>query len=235
VTRGLPGVALSEVWDSLPIDQRRAAIRQLAQVLKTLHAWQPPPHVSEALRHRPPIDPNDPATIVGADVNPLPLSRVMLLVQSAKGLPFVDPGLIDAVAATFQEMRTLDPFVTDELVVVHGDAGTTNVLWRHARLVALLDFEWVRWGPRDLELAPFIGFIGGRSLLLSWLEEDYPQLFAHPKLIERLWLYELAGALRGLVVWPPRSPEDPQRPHSALWSLRKLIEGPAHIRELLGR
>jgi hypothetical protein len=235
VTRRLPGVALSDLWDSLPIDQRRAAIRQHAQTLKTLHAWQPPPRVSEALRQRPPVDPNDPATIVGADVNPLPLSRAMLLVQSAKRLPFVDPGVIDALAATFQELRTLDPFLTDELVVVHGDAGTTNVLWHDARLIALVDFEWVRWGPRDLELAPFIGFMGGRSLLLSWLEDDYPQLFGHPRIIERLWLYELAGALRGLIVWPPRSPEDPQRPYSALWELRKALEGPAHIIQLLGR
>ncbi len=235
ITRELPGATLSDRWDSLPVDERRAAIRQHAQVLKTLHGWQPPPRVAAALRRRPPIDPSRPATIVGADVNPLPLSRATRLVQAARGLPFVDPDVIDAVAAVFHELRAVDPFVTDDLVVVHGDAGLTNVLWHDARLVALLDFEWVRWGPRDLELAPFIEFLGGRSLLLAWLEEDYPQLFGHPAVIERLWLYELAGALRGVVVWPPRSLEDSQRPYGALWQLRTAIEGPAHIKELLGR
>jgi Phosphotransferase enzyme family len=235
VTRRLPGSTVSALWDTLSVDERRAVIRQHAQILEALHAWRPPPGVSEALRRRPLVDPDEPATIVGADVNPLPISRASLLVEPARRLPFVDPGVIDAVADRFQELRTSDPFLTDDLVVVHGDASTANLLWHHGRVVALLDFEWVRWGPRDLELSPFIGFMGGRSVVLSWLEEDYPRLFGHPDLVERLWLYHLAGALRGVIVWPPRRPEDALRPDGALWELRRAIEGPAHVEELLGR
>jgi Phosphotransferase enzyme family len=37
-------------------------------------------------------------------------------------------------------------------VVVHGDAHLANVLWHDGRLAALLDFEWARIGPPDLEL-----------------------------------------------------------------------------------
>ena len=235
VTRRLPGSALSGLWGALAPGERRAAIRRHAQILRTLHAWQPPPAVSEAIRRRPPVDPADPATIVGADVNPLPVSRALLLAEAARRLPFVDPGVVDAVAERFQELRASDPFLTDDLVVVHGDAGTTNLLWHQGRIVALLDFEWVRWGPRDLELAPFIGFMEGRSTVLAWLEEDYPRLFAAPDLVQRLWLYQLAGTLRGLIVWPPRGPEDALRPWSAMWELRKLLGGSAHIDELLGR
>lgn len=235
VTRRLPGSTVSALWDTLSVDERRAVIRQHAQILEALHAWRPPPGVSEALRRRPLVDPDEPATIVGADVNPLPISRASLLVEPARRLPFVDPGVIDAVADRFQELRTSDPFLTDDLVVVHGDASTANLLWHHGRVVALLDFEWVRWGPCDLELSPFIGFMGGRSVVLSWLEEDYPRLFGHPDLVERLWLYHLAGALRGVIVWPPRRPEDALRPDGALWELRRAIEGPAYIEELLGR
>jgi hypothetical protein len=176
VTRRLPGSPLSQQWAVLGVDERRAAIGQLARILQALHAWRPPPHVSEALRRRPPVDPAEPATIVGADVNPLPISRASLLVEAARRLPFVDPGVLDAVADRFQAMRAADPFLTDEPMVVHGDASTTNLLWHDARAVALLDFEWARWGPRDLELAPFVGLVGGRSLVLSWLEEDYPKL-----------------------------------------------------------
>jgi hypothetical protein len=235
VTRRLPGAPLSDLWDGLGLDERRAAIRQHARILQALHAWRPPQHVSEALRRRPPVDPGEPATIVGADVNPLPISRASLLLEAARRLPFVDPGVLDAVADRFQAMSAVDPFLTDEPVVVHGDASTTNLLWHDARAVALLDLEWVRWGPPDLELAPFVGPTGGRSLVLSWLEEDYPALFGHPRLVERLWLYELAGALRGLIVWPPGRAEDALRPGSALWELRKAVDGPAHIEELLGR
>ena len=235
VTRRLPGSTLSALWDTLPPGERRAAIRQHAQILQTLHAWRPPPAVSAAIRHRPPVDPADPATIVGMDVNPLPVSRALLLVEPARRLPFVDPGVVDAVAERFRELRASDPFLTDELMVVHGDAGTANLLWHQGRIVALLDFEFVRWGPRDLELAPFVGFLRGRSTVLAWLEEDYPRLFAAPDLIQRLWLYQLAGTLRGLIVWPPRSPEDALRPYSAVWELRKLLGGAAHIEELLGR
>jgi Phosphotransferase enzyme family len=156
-------------------------------------------------------------------------------VEPARRLPFVDPGLVDAVAERFQALRASDPFLTDGLVVVHGDAGTASLLWHQGRIVALLDFEFVRWGPRDLELAPFIGFMEGRSTVLAWLEEDYPRLFAAPDLVRRLWLYQLAGTLRGLIVWPPRGPEDALRPYSAVWELRKLLGGAAHIEELLGR
>jgi hypothetical protein len=156
-------------------------------------------------------------------------------VEPARRLPFVDRGVVDAVAERLQEWRASDPFLTDEPVVVHGDAGTTNLLWHQGRIVALLDFEWVRWGPRDLELAPFVGFLGGRSAVLSWPEEDYPRLFAAPDLVDRLWLYQLAGVLRGLVVHPPSGPEDARRPHGAVWELRRLLEGAAHIEQLLGR
>jgi scyllo-inosamine 4-kinase len=235
VTRRLPGSALSGLWDALAPGVRRAAISRHAHILQTLHAWQPPPAVSEAIRRRPPVDPADPATIVGADVNPLPVSRALLLVKGARRLPFVDPGVVDAVAERFRELRAADPFLTDDLVVVHGDAGTANLLWHQGRIVALLDFEWVRWGPRDLELAPFIGFMEGPSTVLAWLEEDYPRLFAAPDLVQRLWLYQLAGTLRGLVVWPPSGPEDALRPDGAVWELRRLLGGSAQIQELLGR
>jgi hypothetical protein len=235
VTRRLPGSALSGLWDTLSPGERRAAIGRHAQILQTLHGWQPPPAVSEAIRRRPPVDPADPATIVGADVNPLPLPRARLLVEAARRLPFVDPGVLDAIADRFRELRASDPFLTDDPVVVHGDASTANLLWHQGSIVALLDFEWVRWGPRDLELAPFVGFIGGRSTVLAWLEEDYPRLFAAPDLVQRLWLYQLTGTLRGLIVYPPSGPEDALHPYGAVWELRKLLGGAAHIEELLGR
>ncbi|HEY0536298.1 MAG TPA: hypothetical protein VGD29_32325 [Actinoplanes sp.] len=31
-----------------------------------------------------------------------------------------------------------------------------NALWKDGRLTALLDFEWVRLGPPDLEIEPYL-------------------------------------------------------------------------------
>jgi hypothetical protein len=126
-------------------------------------------------------------------------------------------------------------FLTDEPVVVHGDAGTTNLLWHRGRIVALLDFEWVRWGPRDLELAPLVGFMGGRSTVLSWLEEDYPRLFAAPTSSNGCGCTSSPVRSRGLIVHPPRRPQDALRPDGAARELRELLGGAAHIEELLGR
>jgi hypothetical protein len=82
------------------------------------------------------------------------------------------------------------------------------------RLLALVDFEWVRLGPVDLELEAFIRFgeeLGPAGARLyadvpAWLRRAYPALFAHPQLDQRLRLYELALCLRQLLVWPPRAP-----------------------------
>jgi aminoglycoside phosphotransferase (APT) family kinase protein len=96
-------------------------------------------------------------------------------------------------------------------LVVHGDAHFANALWFEGCLVALLDFEWARIGPSDLELEaacredPIIedaaesGPIRASEVpMLVWLREGYPDLFNREDLTERLWLYDLCYQVRRL-------------------------------------
>ena len=95
--------------------------------------------------------------------------------------------------------------------VVHGDAHFANALWFEGRLVALLDFEWARIGPSDLELEaacredPIIEdaaesgpILASEVPMLVWLRSGYPELFIRGDLTERLWLYELCYQVRRL-------------------------------------
>ena len=56
------------------------------------------------------------------------------------------------------------------------------------RISALLDFEFARLGPADLELISIVRAMDAerrlgitRPPLLDWLQQDYPELFAVPE------------------------------------------------------
>jgi hypothetical protein len=96
-------------------------------------------------------------------------------------------------------------------VVVHGDAHLANLLWRDDRIVALLDLEWGRPGPRDLELEPLLRDVDWRSAsavadvtsVLGRRRDDYPDLFAHPDLVARCGSTNWRPRLRSLFTSPP--------------------------------
>jgi aminoglycoside phosphotransferase (APT) family kinase protein len=108
--------------------------------------------------------------------------------------------------------------------VVHGDASFANVLWHQGHLVALLDLEWARLGPPDLEFATISGddadvqargssrAISASELpLLTWLRDGYPELFDREHLTEPVWLYDICFRVRQLCAWDrldPRSRQD---------------------------
>ena len=232
LTRRLPGRSLGEHWPALGPSSRRDAFAQLADALRALHGWTPPPDVAEEVRWRPPVHDTD--TIIGVDLNPLPVDRALALVPAARNLAGVDHGLIDAVADRLTQLRHLDPFTTGEAtVVVHGDAHLGNILWHGGRLVALLDFEWARWGAADLELQAFCRLEGLAPEALAWLTESYPGLRAHPRWIERVWLYDLAETLRYLLIWPP-SADGALPEFHPLVRLRDMVDGPDYLQVMLG-
>jgi hypothetical protein len=181
-------------------------------MLRLLHETAFDAATKELLASRDPIASNDPEAVVGADLNPLPAERALCLVPAVRRLPLVDTGLIDAAQALLTHL--VDPLAAGfAKPVVHGDAHLDNVLW-HADGIALLDFEWVRPGPADLELEAFLRFeneLAPQEAALyrdvpAWLRGAYPGLFAHRDLGRRLRLYELAFCLRHLLLWPPRAP-----------------------------
>jgi hypothetical protein len=125
--------------------------------------------------------------------------------------------------------------------LVHGDLHFENVLWDGARISALLDFEWARPGPPDLDLDVLLRFCAEPGVNVAsdyeqqlrrrdyrdvpvWLREAYPDLFAHPRLNERLALYSLAYDLRELLLRPPRHPIEQLPTHHPYNRIRRLVE-----------
>jgi Phosphotransferase enzyme family len=89
----------------------------------------------------------------GSAIVPLPVACLSSLLDWIDQLPGMDAGLARRVRGRLGEPRTVisDTELTGG-VVVHADAHRANVLWHEGRLAALLDFEWARIGPPDLEL-----------------------------------------------------------------------------------
>jgi aminoglycoside phosphotransferase (APT) family kinase protein len=225
VVRRLPGERLDLMWPRMSAQERRDAVVGLAGGLKALHGWKPPSGVREQLRQAPLTPPAAPGDIVGAGIVPLPLSRLFPLLDWLEEQPGMDRDLAGRVRARIGELRPLVSEAEFEHgVVVHGDASFANVLWHQGRLVALLDLEWARLGPPDLELATISGddadiqvrgyssAVSASELpLLTWLRAGYPELFDREYLTERVWLYDICFRIRQLcacTALDPRSLRD---------------------------
>jgi aminoglycoside phosphotransferase (APT) family kinase protein len=119
-------------------------------------------------------------------------------------------------------------------VLLHGDFYLVNILVQGDHVSALIDFEFSRLGPRDLELISVVRALDAESRLglrrpplLAWLAEDYPELFGPADLDRRLWLYALAYTIRHIVFWPPdRAEADGLEVTHPLHTLRRLIDAP---------
>ncbi|WP_406059813.1 aminoglycoside phosphotransferase family protein [Streptomyces sp. NBC_01077] len=240
VTRRMPGQGLHAVWPTLDDGERRKATAQLADVLRALHTWQPPEPVRNLLVGHLHSRPTGPEALVGADLCPLPVERAQALAAHASPTPGL--GL---VAARLAELAGLDPYLEEPQGVVHGDLHFANLLWDKGRITAVLDFEWVRLGPPDLDLLSLLRSVdwagsGDAELLspqemtrlLGRLAADYPELFAHTDLAHRLWLYQLAYTVRELYTWPPAMPDE-TAPDHPVNSLPRFGQGPDHLHGLL--
>lgn len=225
------GDALSDVWLELPPAVLADLVGQFGTMLKALHAWSPPADIARLLHEHARATPRDPAAIVDTDLVPLPLPRLITLVAAAKHLAYVDAAVIAAVTERIHELASADPFTTTWRHVIHGDAVFANVLVQDGTITALLDFEWARTGPPDLELVSVIRMLEDARMLadrplppvLGWLRAAYPQLFAAPDLERRLWLYALAYTVRGIVFWPPDRPETELFAVHQVHRLRRLM------------
>jgi Phosphotransferase enzyme family len=206
-----------------------ALFDELAAILAALHAWTPPPEIATLMHDRPQLDLADPLSVWAADLVALPIPRALAVSDLVRALAHVDPALVDAAVERIRSLAGADALATprEPWVVVHGDAVIGNVLVHGTRNSALLDFEWARLGPPDLELVSLVRMAQGLPFpLLAWLQEDYPRLFAAPDLERRLWLYELGYMLRGVIWWPPERPEGELTPKHLIHILRALIDAP---------
>ena len=210
LTAGMPGAAYEHLCVQPAPPRLRDLAREVAALLRALHSWSVPGDLADLLRH-PGEDP-DPLRRAGSELVLRPPSAVLGLIPVARQLPFVDHGVLDAAAERLAELGDL---TTDGAVLLHGDFYLGNVLTQGDHPSALIDLEFARMGPRDLEL------------ISARLAEDYPELFGAADLHRRLWQYALAYTIRQIIFWPPdRAEADDVEVTHPLHTLRRLIDAP---------
>lgn len=201
VTVRIPGQELSGVWAGLTDRGRQRAVTELGQALEALHGVEAPSQVSAGNPDRCP--------------HPLPVSRLLRLLADASDLPGVDRAVFTDAAERLAEVA---PFLDDDSsTLIHGDLHLENVLATDdGQITGLLDFEWSRAGPPDLDLDVLLHSLSEPELhhstaaadgltrsdfdrFVGWLRKCYPKLFGHPHLADRLWVYRLAYDVQDLV------------------------------------
>ena len=230
LTAEVPGIAYEHLCVRPAPPGLRGLAREIAALLRALHSWPVPRELAGLLR-RSGKDP-DPLRRAGSELVLLPPASALELIPLAHQLPFVDHGVLDAAAGRLSELADAAPARGE--VALHGDFYLGNILIHGDHVSGLMDFEFARMGPPDLELISLIRGLDAESRLgvrrpplLTWLAEDYPDLFDTPDLDRRLWLYALAYTIRHVIFWPPdRAEADGLDPAHPLHTLRRLIDAP---------
>jgi aminoglycoside phosphotransferase (APT) family kinase protein len=209
VAERVPGAPLAHQWPDLTTDLRRRAVEQLAARLAALHATKAPADL-------PPVS-GTPQLLEAGSFDPTPV--VIEALERAARLDHVDTLLVhEAIDLVERVGSALQPF--SATTFVHGDLTFENVLWDGQDITALLDVEWARPGPRDLDLDVILRCCAHPKLHVAeafealtraedyaevpgWLMEAYPGLFSFPGQIDRLRVYSIAYDVRELLAYPP--------------------------------
>ncbi len=238
VTKRLPGLALSRCWPTMAAAERRSATEQLAERLKALHAVECPADLPGI---------RAPHMLGGPDVFN-PVEPLLAGLHQASAMEHLDDGLVKTLERIVRESATsLDDWHSPRLV--HGDLHFENVLWDGEQVTGLLDFEFARPGPADLDLdvllrmcaMPFLHVAPDYEHLSRpedyeqvpwWLADAYPELFAHPRQLERVRLYCIAFDVRQLLDDPPTRRARDLSPHHALNRLLATTRSDSHLDRL---
>ena len=235
VVRRRPGTVLSRCWATMTPAQRRDAVRQLAVMLRSLHRTMAPPGLDDVGAPQ----------LLERSRRPTPVTPLLEGLERARRLPNVNGDLVDLlVDIVHRTQGTIEPF--DVPTLIHGDLTFENVLWNGDEITSLIDFEWCRPAPPDLELDVFLRFCAFPDLHVAedyvaetkaqryvdvpwWLREDYLDLFTTPNALDRLRLYSIAFDVRRLLASPPPAPLHDLPPSHELQRLHRL----AHHRSYL--
>ena len=230
----VPGKPLAHCWPDMTLQQRRRAISPLAEKMRRLHQTPGPANL-------PNID--APQLLRGDTLSPV--MSLLVALDQARSLQYVDRALMDDVEKLVYDLTpAIEPFGSDHLI--HGDLTFENMLWDGSDLRAILDFEWSRTAPADVDLDvllrmccyPFL-HVGAQWVSRTraedyadipwWLREDYPELFTFARQINRLRLYSIAYDLRDLTMFPPEAPAHQLNDLHSVNRLRNTILGRSHL------
>jgi len=235
-----PGAPLSRWWPELADTQRRRCISGLAAAMTAIH------HCGVTAEFAPPQNP--PHSLVPGSQRPLDLLRSRL--EELSELDHVDGLMLVTVA---DALAAADPMVTPAAVphgLVHGDLTFENVITSSEGLEAVIDFEWARYGPVDLDLDIIFRFacyphlhvpphVGGRYSptdfwpAMDWLLSDLSHITCVPHLRPRLELYALSFEVARVLEMPPNDSIhnlDHDHPYRRLVS---LVDGVSRLHRLL--
>jgi hygromycin-B 7''-O-kinase len=235
VSDRMPGTPLAHHWPDLSAAERHSAVAQLAKRLIALHSTPAPVDL-------PPVSGTPQLLEVGAED---PTAPVLAALEQAGRLPHVDPLLLHEAADLIRLCApALHPFVATTLV--HGDVTFENVLWHEGEVTALLDVEWARPGPSDLDLDIVLRCCAYPKLHVAeafegrtdasdyadvpaWLAECYPRLFAYPNQRDRLRVFSIAYEVRELLAFPPTAPVKDLSPLHAYHRLARVVRGTSYL------
>jgi len=231
LTRRLGGMSLADAWPTLDDATRRHACRRVARALRSLHGWRPAVTVCALLVPAPLGSRPSTAEVIGRAINPLP-DGLPILVEDARSRG-ADVQVLDEALRLLEGDADLMPRLDDPArgQVIHADLHVNNVWWDGRGVSALLDFEWVRLGPRYVDLARIkdnadldeLEGLTQHPMLLGYLREDYPELFDVVRLPARLRLLQVAFAIRDLCIWGPPVDEATMPVDHPMRSLRRLL------------
>jgi len=224
-------------WPGLTVPERRRAVEELASAVRALHGTRIAPELADADDLPQLLQPGARAT-----------EPLLAGLERARHLAYVDRGLLAEAEGFVRALRSaLDPFEADTLI--HGDLHFQNVLWDGEHVSALLDLEFARAAPADLDLDVFLRFCCFPFLFVPesreaeavpaeyedvpfWLRDAYPSLFAHPRLYDRLRIYALSFDLKDLLAYPPRGSLGSLSTHHPYRRLVDTVRGESHLDRL---
>jgi aminoglycoside phosphotransferase (APT) family kinase protein len=239
VLERVPGGPLARAWPEMSHDQRRSAVWGLAGALRGVHRTREPVGL-------PPADRPPHALSLTEVPATAPLERGL---ERVREMPHVDQGMITEATLLLRETSdAIEPFASPTLI--HGDLTFENVLWHEDTITALLDFEWARAAPADLDLDILMRFCGLPFLHVAedyahlakaadyrevpgWLADAYPELFDRARLMDRLRIYALAYDVRDLLEHPPHAPATSLSEHHPLNRMRRTLERRSYLDQLV--
>lgn len=241
VLERVPGHPLSRWWPRMNQSARREAIHQLAGKLRAVHRTSAE-DIPE-LTHTPQL-------LRSAHHGKDAVEPLLRAIDRAMDLPWVDVGLlVDVRDLVIRTADRLTPF--DRPTLIHGDLTFENILWDGERITALLDFEWGRASPPDVDLDILLRFCAYPHLHVAadyedrtwaddyravpwWLSEDYPEMFDAPYVSDRVRLYGFAWDVAELLAFPPRVGADELPAEHPLHRLRRAVERTGYLDALSG-